>query len=473
MLVYALPVFFGWLADAKTGRYTVIVWGVAICGVAHVLMVAAGAHSLLASNTAIAPFMISVYVLALGAAMFKPNITPTLLDQMPVTVPVTKTLPSGEKVIVDPEATTERVMLWFYLLINVGGFMGVPTSYTERYIGWWLSFFIPLVLYLPLPFLLWWLKPKLILFPPGGSDLGNSLRVLGICFRRSSFMSIFKGGFFEAAKPTNIALSGKPMQVPWNDAFVDDVHRACQAAGIFCFFPIQYINDNGLGEAAGTMSTMLMTNGVPNDVIQNFNSLSIIIMNPVVNFGLYPLLRRLKIHYGPVARMTTGFLIATAGGAGYTILNYYAYKKGPCGNYGTRLDCVDANGDALVAPISVWWMAIPFSLGGFSELFVNVPAYGIAYSRSPKNMRGLLSALNLFSTAIAYAIGLACSGIIRDPFLTWDFGAPTIIGLVATGLFYWIYKDIDKEEYKLTQNEDYHLEFQEVHHTTDEEQKKI
>jgi dipeptide/tripeptide permease len=39
MLIYALPVLFGWLADSKTGRWKLICWGVVICGVAHVLMV--------------------------------------------------------------------------------------------------------------------------------------------------------------------------------------------------------------------------------------------------------------------------------------------------------------------------------------------------------------------------------------------------------------------------------------------------
>jgi dipeptide/tripeptide permease len=200
---------------------------------------------------------------------------------------------------------------------------------------------------------------------------------------------------------------------------------------------------------------MLITNGVPNDVISNFNSLSIIAMAPVLNYGLYPLLRKWKIHFGPVARMTFGFLLAAVGGAGYTLLNYYAYKTGPCGKYGSSLTCVDADGNALTSNISIWWMAIPFSLGGISELFVNVPAYGIAYSRAPQNMRGLVSAINLFSTAIAYAIGLACAGLIKDPYLTWDFGAPTIIGVVLAGVFYWIYKDLDKEEYTLTENIDY------------------
>lgn len=221
------------------------------------------------------------------------------------------------------------------------------------------------------------------------------------------------------------------------------------------FFPIQNLNDNGLGNAANALSTMLTTKGVPNDVISNFNSLSIICMAPVLNFGLYPLLRKYKIHFGPIARMTFGFMMAAAAGAGYTLLNYYAYKKGPCGRHGSSLDCVDADGNALTSSISIWWMAIPYALGGTSELFVNVPAYGIAYSRAPQNMRGLVSALNLFNSAIAYAIGLACAGLVKDPYLTWDFGAPTIIGVVMAVVFYWIYRDIDKEEYTLTQNINY------------------
>jgi dipeptide/tripeptide permease len=69
MLVYAFPIFFGWLADSRTGRWSLICWGVAVCGIAHVLMVGAGAPALLNSGRAAAPFFISVYVLAIGAGM--------------------------------------------------------------------------------------------------------------------------------------------------------------------------------------------------------------------------------------------------------------------------------------------------------------------------------------------------------------------------------------------------------------------
>lgn len=389
--------------------------------------------------------------------MFKPNVSPLLLDQVTTTVPKVLTLASGERVIEDPESTTERVMLWFYLLINIGGFMGVATSYAEKYVGWWLAFLIPLILYIPLPLLLWFLYKRLVLHPPGGSDLGNVFRVLSIALRRAGLNKIGRKGFWDLAKPSSIAAAGleNKYKTKWNDEFVEDVRRTFQATGIFCFFPIQMMNDTGIGSAASFLSTMLRTDGVPNDVVQNFNSLCIILMAPVLNYGLYPLLRRGNIQYGPIARITTGLALSTMGGVAYTVLNAYAYKLSPCGEYGSS-DCKIGSG---VADISIWWMAVPYAIGGISELFINVPAYGIAYSRAPVNMRGLVSAINLFSTAISYTIGLAASSVITDPYLTWDFGGVAIAGGVLTVIFYFTFRHIDDEEYVLTvKQEEYEMD---------------
>lgn len=67
MLAYALPVFFGWMADARTGRFKLICWGIAVCGVAHVIMVASGSKQLLENGQSKGPFFLSVYILAVGA----------------------------------------------------------------------------------------------------------------------------------------------------------------------------------------------------------------------------------------------------------------------------------------------------------------------------------------------------------------------------------------------------------------------
>ncbi|KAK2784283.1 hypothetical protein FQN52_009088 [Onygenales sp. PD_12] len=396
MLAYGVPLIFGYIADVYTGRFKLICWGIAVVGIAHVLLVGSAAPSLLASGNAMIPYFLSLYILSIGTAMFKPNIAPLLLDQNKHTTVKTKVLENGEKVIVDPEATSERIMTWFYMMINIGGMMGIPTAYASKH------------------------------------------------------------GFWESAKPSVIAARGQNIPTRWNDQFVDDVSRTFQAAGIFCFFPIQYLNDNGIGQAASFTSTMLTTNGVPNDVISNFNSLSIIAFAPIVNYGLYPLVRRMGFRYGPVARITTGLAMSTIGGLGYTLLNYYAYKVGPCGEFGSSDTCVDENGVAMVAPITIWWIALPYALGGISELFINIPAYGIAYSHAPQNMRGLLMALNLFSSSVAYIIGLACSAVIKDPYLTWDFGGTCIAGGILTVVFYFLFRHIDQEEYRLSENDDYH-----------------
>ena len=67
LLAYSLPLVFGYLADARTGRFKLICWGVAVFGVAHVLMVSAGSKDLLESGKAKAPFFLSVYILSIGA----------------------------------------------------------------------------------------------------------------------------------------------------------------------------------------------------------------------------------------------------------------------------------------------------------------------------------------------------------------------------------------------------------------------
>lgn len=96
-------------------------------------------------------------------------------------------------------------------------------------------------------------------------------------------------------------------------------------------------------------------------------------------------------------------------------------------------------------PISLY--SIPVIFGAIAEIFVNVTAYGIAYSRSPKNMKGLVTSINLFMTAISAAIGLATAPTIRDPFLIWAFAGPTIAGAVLTVIFWFTFKHIDNEEF--------------------------
>ena len=66
-LAYIVPIFGGWVADTKLGRFKTIVIGVLICGVAHIIMIMGAIPTVLRAGHGIAPFMISLIMLAIGA----------------------------------------------------------------------------------------------------------------------------------------------------------------------------------------------------------------------------------------------------------------------------------------------------------------------------------------------------------------------------------------------------------------------
>jgi dipeptide/tripeptide permease len=151
-----------------------------------------------------------------------------------------------------------------------------------------------------------------------------------------------------------------------------------------------------------------------------------------MNNVFYPLLRRYNIKWGAISRITFAFAVCTIGSIGYPILQYYIYKTSPCGWNATTCADILPMGENTLLTVSYSLYSIPVIITTVSEIFINVTCYGIAYSRSPKNMKGLVASINLFMTAISAAIGLDTAPAIQDPYLIWDFAGPTIIGAVLT-----------------------------------------
>jgi dipeptide/tripeptide permease len=168
-----------------------------------------------------------------------------------------------------------------------------------------------------------------------------------------------------------------------------------------------------------------------------------------MNHIVYPLLRKWGIRWGAISRMTFGFAVCTIGSVGFSILQYYVYQTSPCGYSATTCADILPPDEESVSPIPYSLYSIPIIITAFSEVFVNVTAYGIAYSRSPKNMKGLVASINLAMTAISAAIGLASANAIQDPFLIWAFAGPTIAGGVLAVIFWFTFRHIDKEEFVL------------------------
>lgn len=376
--------------------------------------------------------------------MFQPNIAPTIIDQYVHQKEYTKVLKSGEKVIMDPEATVQRIMLIFYGLINVGAFFALATTYCEKDVGYWLAYLTPGILYFLLPTLLLFLNKHIVKKAPDASALTNAFKITGMAIKQNKY-KFWGKGYFDAAKGI-VTFHGNP--ISWTDQMVDDTARTYVACTIFLYFPIWNSNDGGIGNILTNQGAAMTTNGAPNDLLSNFNPLAIIVVIPILSYGIYPMLRKYKIKFGRISRITFGFILATISGVIGAIIQWRVYETSPCGYYASS--CSIGTG---VSPISIWWQIPNVALGAVSECFCNVTAYEIAYARSPKGMKAVVMSLFLFSTALGTALGEVLTPVTVDPHLIWVWAGLAIALAAQTFIFHWAYRKMDTDEFMTYQDD--------------------
>ncbi|KAI0399455.1 POT family protein [Xylaria palmicola] len=445
-LAYVIPIFGAWWADTRVGRYPAIVYGVLIGGLAHIIMrnpVGGAAPALLRAGKGVAPFLVSFFVLAIGAGIFKPNVAPTLIDQYSYQREYTKVLKSGEKVLVDPETTISHILLIFYAFVNIGAFFSIAVVYIEKYRGFWLAYLAPGLIYFLLPVLLAAMYKRTIRKKPIGSDLTRFVKITIAALKKSKG-NVFSKNLWHNVKPSTLAAGGTV--VGYSEKDVSDVQRTWEAVQIFLYLPIWNLNDGGVGSVSSNQGAAMTSDGAPNDLLTHFNPLTIIVVSPLMAQVVYPFLQRKNIKFGRIDRMTFGFLLATASGVIGAIVQYRVYETSPCGYQASSCDDV--------SPISIWWQIPNVSLGAISEIFVNVTSYELAYARAPENMRATVIAIFLFMTALSSALGEILIPAIEDPTLVWAWAAPAIALFVQTVIFWWRHRHVNEEVF-MTYKEDF------------------
>jgi POT family proton-dependent oligopeptide transporter len=112
------------------------------------------------------------------------NISPLIAEQYREEHPYIKTLSSGERVIVDPAITIGRIYLYYYLTVNIGSILGqISMVYAERYVGFWLSFFLPTCLFLWCPTVLFLCRNKYYQVKPTGSVYTQAFRLWSLAMK--------------------------------------------------------------------------------------------------------------------------------------------------------------------------------------------------------------------------------------------------------------------------------------------------
>jgi POT family proton-dependent oligopeptide transporter len=332
--VYCTPLLGAWIADTYLGRFKTIVYSVLVAEIGHLILIASSAPKVLDNpDGSLAAFVLGLLIMGLGTGTFKPNISPLIAEQVPqerMRVETRVTKKGTEKVIVDPAVTTTRIYNWFYFFINCGAVVGqVGMVYAERYVGFWLAYLIPTIFFLICLPVLFFCKKMYILRPPSGSVMGPALGLLFKALGNGLSINPVKtwknwndGTMWEKVKPSYLG-DAKPKWYTFDDAWVDEVARGFTACGVFFWVPIFWLAYRQMDSNLTQMCSTMSLHGVPNDLLNNMDPIAIIIIVPLMDFFVYPALRKYGINFSPIKKITAGFIIGSFAMVWAAVLQYY------------------------------------------------------------------------------------------------------------------------------------------------------
>jgi POT family proton-dependent oligopeptide transporter len=451
---YVTPLLGAYIADTYLGRFNTVCIAVGIALAGHIILVLSAVPGVIEhSKNATAAFIIALIVTGFGTGLFKANISPLVAEQYKRTRLFVREEKNGERVVVDPALTISRIYMYFYLFVNIGALVGqIAMTYAEKYVGFWLAYTLPTVVFMMCPFVLFFGRNRYIRSPPTFSVLSTSLRLWRYAAKRKwswNPVQLWKNftapDFWDSAKPSKQAV--KPKWMTFDDNWVDEVARGFAACGVFAWFPLYWLAYNQLNNNLISQAATMVTNGLPNDVLSNLDPLALIIFIPIFDIIVYPFLRRIRINFSPLKRVLAGFVSGSMSMIWAAVVQHYVYKTSPCHYQAST--CQDSQGNPIVAPLNVWIQSGSYILIAFSEIFASITGLEYAFTKAPKNMRSLVMAVFLFMTALSSAIGEAFVSLSTDPLLVWNYGVMGVLAAVSAVIFWLHVGKLDGKEDEL------------------------
>ncbi|KAJ4330348.1 hypothetical protein N0V87_010074 [Didymella glomerata] len=445
---YFTPLFGAWIADEYWGRYKTIQWANWISIIGHIILIFSAIPQVIVKpKVAMGIFSAGLIIMGIGTGGFKSNISPLIAEQYKNQRAYVRTRKNGKKEIVDPATTTARIYIYFYLLINAGSLTGsLAMVYSEHFVGFWLSFTLPTICYLACPLILMYFKKTYKLTPPTGSVMGKAWKLIRFASKKSDRKNILKDPlFWDRIKPSEMRARGEtlPAFMTFDDEWVDEVRRGVLACKVFLWYPLYWLAYNqmmnNLVSQAGTMNL----GRTPNDIVSKLNPIFIVIIIPIMDFIIYPALRKAGVVLSPIKKITAGFALSSLAMVSACVTQYYIYKMSPCGN---QINKLTKAGRDCSADISVWVQVFPYGLVGMSEVLASITKLEYAYTKAPSNMKSTIQAIALSTSAVSAALGQALVALSDDPLLVWNYGSVAIVAAIGGIGFYFTFRKADAEE---------------------------
>lgn len=437
---YVTPIIGAVIADQYLGKYKTICLFAGVYVVGVLVLFLTSLPVAIDNGAALGGLIAAMIIIGLGTGGIKSNVSPLIAEQYTVTKPYVKTLKSGQRVIVDPATTVQSIFMVFYFCINVGSLSAIATTNLELHVDFWAAYLLPFCFFfIGILFLIFGSK-YYIKKPPTGSVIPHSFKVIWIALTNKRSLTVAKPSYRESA-----GLS----PVPWSDMFVDELKRALIACKVFIAYPVYWVvygqMVNNFVSQAGTMNT----HGIPNDIMQNINPITIIVFIPIMDRLVYPTLRKYGISFKPITRIFFGFMFASIAMAYAAIVQHLIYETGPC--YKEPLNCPASEDGTLPNDIHVAIQTPAYVFISLSEIFASITGLEYAYTKAPSSMKSFIMSMFLLTNAFGSALGIALSSTAVDPKLLWMYVGLSIATATAGVIFWFVFKNLNKVEEELNQ----------------------
>lgn len=430
---YGTPILGAIVSDQYLGKYKTILYSALIYMAGILILFCTSLPWAIDHGAALGGLITAMAIIGLGTGGIKSNVSPLVAEQYRQTKMTIRVLKSGERVIVDPAITIQRIYMIFYLCINLGCLSPIATTEMEQSTGFWTAYLLCLCFFVLGVAILIAGERYYVIHPPKGSIIINAFRAMWIGLRN--------GGNMETAKPSYRDERGRKYQRLWDDLYIDELKRGLAACRVFLFYPVYWVAYsqmlNNFISQAGTMQL----HGIPNDIMQNIDPLTIIFLIPIFDRLLYPGLRKIGIPFRPITRITWGFVFGALAMAYAAIVQHLIYSSPPC--YDAPLACDTSH---LPNQVHVAVQTPAYFFIAVSEILASVTGLEYAYTKAPPSMKSFVMSIFLLQSAFGSALGIALAPFAKDPNLVWMYAGLCIATIIAAGLFWVCFKHLNASE---------------------------
>ncbi|MDF2432761.1 MAG: proton-dependent oligopeptide transporter, family, partial [Mucilaginibacter sp.] len=349
-LVYATPLLGAILADWFFGKYRVILIGSLIYTIGHFL--------LSMFDTSLAGFETGLIIIAFSAGAIKSCVSANVGDQF------------DHK----NQHLMSSIYSWFYFSINAGSMVSlflIPVIY-DKYGAKW-AFGVPGILMALATFIFFSGRKSYVKLPPKGINKANFVSV-------SIYAMISKF----SQRPVG-RTAWEVAEDKYGKEKVDGIKAVWRVMAVFAFIPVFWsLWDMNGAEWVLQSTKMDLSLGVfgchflPSQ-IQTVNAVFLLVLIPVFNYIIYPLVEKIGIKLTSLRKIGAGLFIT-----GFSFVIIAMLQK---------------QIDAGLHP-SVWWQILAYVILSAGEVLVSITGLEYAYTQSPPSMKSTMTAIWYFTYSV-------------------------------------------------------------------------